>query len=77
MQTPQGAYFSPFIQAYEDAAANHQTATDDLAVMEAVGHTTYLVQGDYRNIKITTPDDLVIGSALAKSMYSRPTHTRD
>lgn len=70
MQTPQGAYFSPLVQAYEDITAKQQTVTDDLAVMEAYGHETYLVPGDYRNIKITTPDDLVIGSALVRDLRS-------
>ncbi len=65
MQTPQGAMFQPLLAAYEQLAHSGQQVTDDLAVMEAVGHVVYLVEGDYTNIKMTTPEDLVIGEALA------------
>jgi 2-C-methyl-D-erythritol 4-phosphate cytidylyltransferase len=65
MQTPQGAYFAALLSAYEQLAQSGQRVTDDLAVMEAIGEPTYLVLGDYTNIKMTTPEDLVIGEVLA------------
>lgn len=68
MQTPQGAYFNALLTGYETLEAANQLVTDDLAVMEAAGHPTFLVPGDYRNIKMTTPEDLVLGEALAGSV---------
>ena len=65
MQTPQGAFFNDLHQAYEHLAQTGEAVTDDLAAMEAAGYETYLVEGDYANIKMTTPEDLVIGEALA------------
>lgn len=65
MQTPQGAMLLPLLAAYEQLESNRVQVTDDLAVMEAVGQQVYLVEGDYTNIKMTTPEDLVIGEALA------------
>lgn len=66
MQTPQGATFSLLLDAYELADRQDWQATDDLSLLELAGHTVYLVDGDYRNIKITTQDDLLYGEWLAQ-----------
>ena len=43
----------------------HTTVTDDAMVVEKYAdHSIYLLKGDYRNIKITTPEDLVIAEAF-------------
>lgn len=34
--------------------------TDDTSVVERYGYKVYLYEGDYRNIKITTPEDIII-----------------
>ncbi len=68
MQTPQGAEFPALLAAYEQLEASGQQVTDDLAVMEACGQPTYLVPGEYTNIKMTTPEDLVIGEALVAAL---------
>ncbi|HET8858948.1 2-C-methyl-D-erythritol 4-phosphate cytidylyltransferase [Marivirga sp.] len=38
--------------------------TDDASVVEAFGQDVTLIDGDYQNIKITTPEDLIIAEAL-------------
>ena len=38
--------------------------TDDASVVEAMGVPVYLVEGNRENIKITTPFDLKVASAL-------------
>lgn len=68
MQTPQGAYYSQLLAAYEQLEKDGRQVTDDLAAMEAVGQPTWLIAGDYTNIKMTTPEDLVIGEAIAGVM---------
>jgi 2-C-methyl-D-erythritol 4-phosphate cytidylyltransferase/2-C-methyl-D-erythritol 2,4-cyclodiphosphate synthase len=40
------------------------SATDDASLVEALGHPVKLVPGSYRNIKITTPEDMVVAEAL-------------
>lgn len=40
-------------------------ATDDAAAMEAAGHPVFLVEGDPRNLKLTTPEDMTMAAALA------------
>ena len=38
--------------------------TDDCQMLEAAGYPVYLSRGDYDNIKITTPVDLVVATAM-------------
>ena len=35
-------------------------------IMEAYGKKVYVVMGDYTNIKITTPEDLILGESILK-----------
>lgn len=65
MQTPQGARYKLLREAYDLAGSNGWQATDDLALLEMAGQPVYLVPGDYRNIKLTTPEDRLLGEQLA------------
>lgn len=58
VQTPQGVVTSEYIKSL-NSFENIDAFTDDLSVMEAAGFKPYLTEGDYKNIKITTPDDVV------------------
>ena len=49
-----GKYFPKSLAGYGVVIA-----TDDAMLMERVGHPVHIVSGDYDNIKITTPEDLV------------------
>ena len=40
-------------------------------LVERLGHKVKVVDGDYRNIKITTPDDLIIAEAILKSREAK------
>lgn len=66
IQTPQAFSYELIRNAYEriprDGEAN---ITDDAMVMETFGEQKVkLVEGSYKNIKITTPEDLIIAGAL-------------
>lgn len=65
IQTPQtfkGALLLPaFEQEYREAF------TDEATVVEAAGGTVYLTEGEKSNLKITTPEDLVLASVLLKA----------
>ncbi|MCD6582399.1 MAG: 2-C-methyl-D-erythritol 4-phosphate cytidylyltransferase, partial [Desulfuromusa sp.] len=39
-------------------------ATDDASLLERLGHPVQMLKGDYRNIKVTTPEDILIAVAL-------------
>lgn len=66
VQTPQVFDFSALLEAYARAVAggNTDAFTDDASVMEAAGHRLHLVEGDYRNLKITTAEDLTVATAF-------------
>ena len=62
VQTPQVFDAELLQQAY--AQEFTPFFTDDASVVEAMGVPVYLVEGNRENIKITTPFDLKVGSAL-------------
>lgn len=64
VQTPQCFQLSLLKEAFEQPY--NERFTDDAAVMEAAGHAVSLVDGDYDNIKITTPEDLMLAEMLIK-----------
>ena len=43
--------------------------TDDASVMEAAGHEVHLCEGDPWNVKVTTPEDLIIAKAFVRSAW--------
>lgn len=61
IQTPQGVSVKSFLKS----ADKNDLArfTDDTSVVEAVGALTVVVDGDYKNIKITTPEDIKLAEA--------------
>lgn len=68
IQTPQCFITDEIRQAYEQMMAEEaKNITDDAMVMEQYGdRRVKLIEGSYENIKITTPEDIVIGKALLK-----------
>jgi len=62
-QTPQIFSFDVITRAYEDLAAE---VTDDAAAVERVGHRVQLYMGDYKNIKVTTAEDLSLARIIAR-----------
>ncbi|MHB1484757.1 MAG: 2-C-methyl-D-erythritol 4-phosphate cytidylyltransferase [Saccharofermentanales bacterium] len=67
IQTPQ-AFSLPLIERLHIKAFSEKLSfTDDLSIAEHYGENVYIIDGDYRNIKITTPDDLEIGEFLIKN----------
>lgn len=63
-QTPQAFSYSLLLEAHCRARQTHTMATDDAALVEAMGYRVKLVEGSYSNIKITTPEDLAVAEAL-------------
>ena len=64
VQTPQCFRSSILRRAYEQPEQAH--FTDDASVVEQLGEKIVLVAGSYRNIKITTPEDIILAEAFAK-----------
>jgi 2-C-methyl-D-erythritol 4-phosphate cytidylyltransferase len=64
--TPQCFRYSLLRRAYEQADVLDPELTDEGMLAERLGVKIAIVEGNARNIKITTPDDLAIGEALLK-----------
>ena len=66
VQTPQVFEHDLYLRAIDNAVANGLSVTDDCAMVEALGVPVKIVRGEYTNIKLTTPSDVVIAEALLK-----------
>ncbi|MBA4260360.1 MAG: 2-C-methyl-D-erythritol 4-phosphate cytidylyltransferase [Chitinophaga sp.] len=62
IQTPQTFLSAPLIKAFEQSYQAH--FTDEATVMEAAGETVHLIEGEYSNLKITRPNDLIIAHTI-------------
>jgi 2-C-methyl-D-erythritol 4-phosphate cytidylyltransferase len=61
-QTPQGFRLSRLLAAH---GSSQEDAGDDAALIERIGGTVAVIDGESRNIKITYPGDLALAEALA------------
>ncbi|MDY6825171.1 MAG: 2-C-methyl-D-erythritol 4-phosphate cytidylyltransferase [Thermodesulfobacteriota bacterium] len=63
-QTPQAFGYGHIRNVHAAAASTNVTATDDAALLERAGKTVTVVPGSSLNIKITTPEDLILARAI-------------
>lgn len=63
VQTPQVFLKKLYIDAKENVVGS-ESFTDDCKLIEEFGFAVHLVEGSYENIKITTPEDIVIAEAF-------------
>lgn len=66
IQTPQVIRYDWLKEGFDWVNRERLTVTDDVSVVEVIGHPVKLVSGSYNNIKITTPDDLSFSEHLLK-----------
>jgi len=71
-QTPQAFPFAVIAEAHEQARTEGFAGTDDASLVERLGRPVTMVKGDYRNLKITTPEDLLVAEALMDGGGNRP-----
>jgi 2-C-methyl-D-erythritol 4-phosphate cytidylyltransferase len=62
IQTPQTFQTHLIKKAYQQT--DIQLLTDDASVAEKAGYDIHLIDGDYRNLKITTQEDLIVAEAF-------------
>ncbi|MGG3468851.1 2-C-methyl-D-erythritol 4-phosphate cytidylyltransferase [Neobacillus pocheonensis] len=70
IQTPQAFRISLLKEAYEQAEKDDFVGTDDSSLVERLGYPVAMVEGDYDNIKLTTPEDLFFAEAISKKRNS-------
>ena len=67
VQTPQVFDYNIIFECHKKVKEKHLDVTDDTMVVELFGNDVYLYEGEYTNIKITTPEDLILAQYLVKS----------
>ncbi len=67
VQTPQAFAFDILRAAYDKAASDNFTGTDDSSLVERLGTTVTVVPGSYENIKVTTQEDIAISLEILKN----------
>lgn len=64
IQTPQVFNFKEILECHKKVKIDKIAVTDDTMVVERYGNKVYLYDGEYTNIKVTTPEDLILGEKL-------------
>lgn len=65
-QTPQCFRKHILIKGYESAITDEFFGTDDSSIVERIGYDVKMIMGSYDNIKITTPEDIILAESLFK-----------
>lgn len=76
VQTPQIFRYELLLKSYEklyeelkadrEPRVDDINVTDDAVLIEKSGHTVKIIEGSYENIKITTPEDLILGEGILR-----------
>ncbi len=66
VQTPQVFDLDLLLECYQKASLSGLSFTDDCGVVEYCGHPVKLIPGSYENLKITTPEDLILAEAILR-----------
>ncbi len=75
MQTPQTFMKEILLEAHRNAIKEDYLGTDDCVLVERIGYPVKMIMGSYENIKITTPEDLIIGEAILKNRSRKTVNT--
>ena len=73
VQTPQGFRREILLEAYRKAEEDGFLGTDDSSLVERLGVPVKVVESDYRNIKVTTPEDMLIAEAFLQKQRLKRT----
>lgn len=66
IQTPQVFDLNLLFDCYQKASTSGLIFTDDCGVVEYCGYPVKLIPGSYENLKITTPEDLILAEAILR-----------
>ncbi|HKE62847.1 MAG TPA: 2-C-methyl-D-erythritol 4-phosphate cytidylyltransferase [Nitrospira sp.] len=70
-QTPQAFRKDWLQEAHRKAQAEGIVATDDAYLLEGMGRSVTVVEGSGENIKVTRPEDMIIGEAILASRQTK------
>ena len=66
IQTPQVFYLDKILDMHQKALDENFVATDDCMIAEHYGVKIKISDGSYDNIKLTTPEDMIIGERILR-----------
>jgi 2-C-methyl-D-erythritol 4-phosphate cytidylyltransferase len=66
VQTPQAFRVSVLLEAHNKALREQFIGTDESSLVERIPHPVSIIEGDYDNIKLTTPEDLYFAEAILR-----------
>lgn len=66
VQTPQAFRVSVLLEAHNKAAREQFIGTDESSLVERIPQPVSIIEGDYDNIKLTTPEDLYFAEAILR-----------
>ena len=55
-------------QGFEHVHRNKLAVTDDVSIVESLGLPVHVTPGSYTNIKVTTPEDMVVAEAFLRAL---------
>lgn len=64
IQTPQAFRYLILKEAHEKAKTENYLGTDEASLVERINVPVHIVQGEYENFKLTTPEDLILAKAF-------------
>ena len=64
VHTPQVIKIDTLQRGFAKVAAENLEVTDDVSIVEAMGEPVKLTKGEYTNLKITTPEDMDVATAI-------------
>ncbi|XP_077224318.1 nucleotide-diphospho-sugar transferases superfamily protein [Tasmannia lanceolata] len=72
MQTPQVIKPVLLRNGFKLVQRNGLEVTDDVSIVEHLNHPVYITEGSYTNIKVTTPDDLLLAERILNASAGEP-----
>lgn len=64
VHTPQVVRVEALLRGFEKVERENLEVTDDVSIIEALGEPVKLTRGEYTNLKITTPEDMDVATAI-------------
>jgi len=64
VHTPQVVKVEALLRGFDKVEKENLEVTDDVSIIEALGEPVKLTLGEYTNLKITTPEDMDVATAI-------------
>jgi 2-C-methyl-D-erythritol 4-phosphate cytidylyltransferase len=72
VHTPQVVRIETLLRGFQKVAEETLEVTDDVSIVEALGEPVKITRGEYTNLKITTPEDMDVATAILDDRNGKP-----